>query len=103
MKFNFSARNLFIGRLVFDLILCVWQILVVKAADVAPSTPFYANPMAILAITNPAVTLLSTTIFSDATLAREWIWVPLYLVCDALIWGGLWIIIHWLRQPTEYK
>ncbi|MBM3758984.1 MAG: hypothetical protein FJW36_01930 [Acidobacteria bacterium] len=103
MKLSFSARQLFFARLLFDLGLCTWQILLVKAAERAPDTPFYANPMVILAITNPAVTLLSTTIFSDATLAREWIWVPLYLVVDAAIWGGLWIIIHWLRQPTNYK
>ena len=102
MKFP-SARTLFIGRLVFDLIICVWQIIEVKAASISPATPFYASPMAILALTNPMVTLLSTTIFSDATLAREWIWVPLYLACDALIWGGLWIIIHWLRKPTVYE
>lgn len=103
MKLSFSASQLFFGRLLLDLGLCTWQILLVKAAERAPDTPFYANPMVILAVTNPAVTLLSTTIFSDATLAREWIWVPLYLVVDAVIWGGLWFIIHWLRQPTNYK
>ncbi len=101
MKFNFTARQLYFGRLAFDLVLCVWQILLVKSSDTPPATPFYANPMVILAVTNPAVTLLSTTIFSDATLAREWIWVPLYLLVDAVIWGGLWIIIHWLRQPSN--
>jgi hypothetical protein len=103
LKLSFSASQLFFGRLLLDLGLCTWQILLVKAAERAPDTPFYANPMVILAVTNPAVTLLSTTIFSDATLAREWIWVPLYLVVDAVIWGGLWFIIHWLRQPTNYK
>lgn len=102
MKFSFTARQLFFGRLIFDAILCIWQIILVKGAEQAPATPFYANPMVILAITNPGVTLLSTTIFSDATLARTWLWVILYLVCDAAIWGGLWVIIHWLRQPNQY-
>jgi hypothetical protein len=103
LKLSLTATQLFIGRLVLDLGLCTWQILLVKSAEHAPETPFYANPMVFLAITNPAVTLLSTTAFSDATLAREWIWVPLFLVCDAFIWGGLWFIIHWLKKPTQYQ
>ena len=103
LKLSLSARQLFFGRLLLDLVLCSWQILLVKGAERAPETPFYANPMVILAVTNPAVTLLSTTAFSGAPLAREWIWVPLYLISDVVIWGGLWIIIHWLRKPTDYK
>jgi hypothetical protein len=101
LKLSFSARQLFFGRLILDFFLCSWQIILVKSAEHAPETPFYANPMVFLAITNPAVTLLSTTAFSSAPIAREWIWVFLYLLSDVVIWGGLWIIIHWLRQPSE--
>jgi hypothetical protein len=95
-----SLRTLFFGRLILDLMLCSWQIILIKSAEHAPETPFYANPMVFLAVSNPVVTLLSTTAFSAAPIAREWIWVGLYLLSDIVIWGGLWIIIHWLNQPT---
>ena len=100
MKLSLSAKHLFFGRLLLDLILCSWQVIAIQGATQAPNWPFYANPMILLAVTNPAVTLLSTTAFSSAAIGREWSWVPLYLFSDVVIWGGLWIIIHWLRSPT---
>jgi len=102
LKLSFTGKQLFIGRLLLDLALCSWQIISVQGATRPPETPFYANPMVILAITNPAVTLLSTTAFSSAAIGREWSWVPLYLMTDVVIWGGLWMIIRWLKTPTAY-
>jgi hypothetical protein len=100
MKWKWSGKHLFFGRLIFDLILCSWQVMLIKASGKAPETPFFADPMFILAVTNPAVTLLSTTAFSSAVVAREWIWVLLYLISNVVIWGGLWIILRWLNAPS---
>lgn len=101
MKFNLSAKQMFAGRLVLDLALCCWQVLSVADGRPTDSIPFYKNAMVYLAVTNPAVTLLSTTAFSGFKVGEEWVWVPLYLLTDVVIWGGLWIIIHWLNKDSR--
>ncbi len=101
MKWKLSGKHLFLGRLILDLILCSWQIIVIKSSGKAPETPFFADPMFILAVTNPAVTLLSTTAFSNAVVAREWIWVFLYFLSNVVIWGGLWVILRWLGSESN--
>jgi hypothetical protein len=95
------GKHLFWGRLIVDFILCSWQIILIKSSGKAPETPFFADPMFLLAVTNPAVTLLSTTAFSNAVVAREWTWVGLYLISDVVIWGGLWIILRWLADDSK--
>ncbi len=103
MKFKIAGKYLFLGRIVIDLMLCSWQILLIKGSGKSPETPFYADPMVILAVTNPAVTLLSTTAFSSAVVAREWTWVFLYMLSNIVIWGGLWIILRWLQDENKYN
>lgn len=98
MRIPWTGTQLFIGRLIVDLGLCVWQVLAVADGRPTDSLPFYANPMVYLAISNPMVTLLSTVAFSGFKVGREWIWVPLYLLADIVIWGGFWIIIRWLKS-----
>jgi hypothetical protein len=92
------GKKLFFGRLLFDFALCCWQLWTAAAGG---TRPVYLEPMVWLAVTNPAVTLLSTTLFAGDGMGREWVWVVEYLITDAIIWGGLWVIIRWLNGPPS--
>jgi hypothetical protein len=92
------AQKLFFGRLAFDFAVCCWQLAV---ADGMGQRPWFVEPMVWLAVTNPVVTLMSTTLFAGDGMGRTWLWVAEYLATDAAIWGGLWVIIHWLNGPPS--